>query len=365
MSLWTSTVLYNVILLVVEIFTILKIQQDRRTNRTLFSCVATFLAAILLAFCLGRPRIYRVLRLMAFGLFGHLGIFLVAAALMTRKRSRWVAGGMIVSACLIAAAAVDAFWIEPTALQVRHFELTSAKLTRPVKIVVVADLQTDFVGEYERRAMQKVMELAPDLIVFAGDYCQARTPQGNIDVCRDLNRLFAEVKLVAPLGIVAVGGNVDPPEWVDAFEGIESHLFTMTESIKLGELGVTGLQTEDSAFSHLRVSPHSDFHIVVGHHPDYALGQIDADLLIAGHTHGGQVRIPGFGPLLTATSVPRDWTEGLTQLSANRTLIVSKGIGLERLDAPRMRLFCRPEIVVIDLLPESSREYPAENPASQ
>jgi predicted MPP superfamily phosphohydrolase len=83
------------------------------------------------------------------------------------------------------------------------------------------------------------------------------------------------------------------------------------------------------------------------------LGPVQADLLIAGHTHGGQVRLPFIGPLVTFSRVPRAWAAGLTRLSEDRTLIVSRGVGMERMDAPRLRFLCRPEIVVIDVQPVS------------
>jgi uncharacterized protein len=79
---------------------------------------------------------------------------------------------------------------------------------------------------------------------------------------------------------------------------------------------------------------------------------VQADLLIAGHTHGGQIRLPGVGPLVTNAKVPRRWAAGMSDLPGGRKLLVSRGIGMERGNAPRLRLFCRPEMAVIDLLPE-------------
>ena len=91
--------------------------------------------------------------------------------------------------------------------------------------------------------------------------------------------------------------------------------------------------------------------MVFGHRPDYAMGDVPADVLIAGHTHGGQVRLPGIGPLLTFSRVPRPWAAGVTNLDAGRTLIVSRGLGMERHDAPRIRFLCRPQLVLLHLKP--------------
>jgi len=54
---------------------------------------------------------------------------------------------------------------------------------------------------------------------------------------------------------------------------------------------------------------------------------------------------------MTRSGVPRSWAAGVTQLGPGKTLIVSRGIGMERADAPRIRFLCRPEIVIVDVMP--------------
>ena len=93
------------------------------------------------------------------------------------------------------------------------------------------------------------------------------------------------------------------------------------------------------------------FHITMGHRPDFALGEIDSDLLIAGHTHGGQVQVPFWGPVMILSRVPRSWASGVTKLDRNRTLVVSRGVGMERGGAPEVRFLCRPELVVLTIVP--------------
>jgi hypothetical protein len=103
------------------------------------------------------------------------------------------------------------------------------------------------------------------------------------------------------------------------------------------------------------------FHVVLGHSPNFALGDVAADLLIAGHTHGGQVRLPLVGAIMTLSRIPRRWAAGgLTNLPDGRRLLVSRGIGMERCNAPRLRFLCRPELVVLDLTPTCKVPTPAE-----
>jgi hypothetical protein len=49
--------------------------------------------------------------------------------------------------------------------------------------------------------------------------------------------------------------------------------------------------------------------------------------------------------------VPRAWAAGTTRLDSGRTLVVSRGVGMERGDAPRLRFLCRPEIVIVEIVP--------------
>ncbi len=73
------------------------------------------------------------------------------------------------------------------------------------------------------------------------------------------------------------------------------------------------------------------------------------DLTVAGHTHGGQVVVPGFGPLVTLSGVPRDVARGgLHDVDGNR-IYVSPGVGLQRGPAPQVRLFSPPTVAVLTL----------------
>jgi predicted MPP superfamily phosphohydrolase len=73
------------------------------------------------------------------------------------------------------------------------------------------------------------------------------------------------------------------------------------------------------------------------------------DLVLAGQTHGGQVQVPLVGPLTTASGVPREVAAGgLHRLDGTR-IYVSRGVGVERGQAPRLRLGAVPEVSLITL----------------
>lgn len=174
---------------------------------------------------------------------------------------------------------------------------------------------------------------------------------------RDFRQLLRNVKLDTPLGVFAVRGNVDHSDWPDLFADLPVTAMNTSQTRQVSWLQITARTLRDSQNSGqfrsgFIVPETSEFHIVLGHAPDFALRNPPADLLVAGHTHGGQVQLPLIGPPITMSRVPRAWAAGgLTQLSEGRFLVVSRGVGLERDLAPRLRFLCPPQLVVIDLKP--------------
>ena len=300
--------------------------------------------------------------LAAHGLAWHGTFFLFAsAALMYRqrrangKRRRVIPSFILLIGCTYFAIVIDALLIEPTALVIRETTITTSKVSKPITIVFCSDLQADQVGDYERQTLQKIKEQNADLILFGGDYVQGKTEEMESELLKDWNRLFREVDLHAPLGVFAVQGNKEfflP--WKEMFVGTAIAPYDRTISNEIGEIRVTFLSIHDSmrACSCPDKKWQGQFRIMVGHMPGFAMADQQADLLLAGHTHGGQIQLPYFGPLITnAGKLPRRWASGITHLPDGGTLIVSHGSGMQRHPAPRIRFFCRPDFWVIHIVP--------------
>lgn len=256
-------------------------------------------------------------------------------------------------AIILLVVALDAFLIEPHTITVRHETLVSPKLTKPVRVLVLADIQTDNVGVYEKSVLLKAMAEKPDLIILCGDYIQT-WPSRDPELCKQFRELLKVVKLSAPLGVYVVQGDVEwEPKWEEIFAGLPYVLFSETRTVEIPELAITGLTLYDSR--NIISPPKLDkFHIIAGHAPDFSVIKPNGDLYIAGHTHGGQVQIPFFGPIMTGSIIDRKLAGGcFTKVNQNpeKYLMISRGIGMERVEAPRLRFLCLPEIVVIDLKP--------------
>ena len=88
--------------------------------------------------------------------------------------------------------------------------------------------------------------------------------------------------------------------------------------------------------------------VALAHYPDAVLrlGKLRPDLVLAGHTHGGQVCLPGGRPIITHDALPRRMSRGLHATPWGGRLIVSRGLGTA---AYPIRLFCPPQVVEIVL----------------
>jgi predicted MPP superfamily phosphohydrolase len=87
--------------------------------------------------------------------------------------------------------------------------------------------------------------------------------------------------------------------------------------------------------------------ILLSHNPDYVETIRDprVGLILSGHTHGGQVNLPIIGPPILSSVYGQKYAHGLVQGPVTR-VFVSRGVGTI---APHVRLFCKPEIVLVTL----------------
>jgi uncharacterized protein len=353
------SLMYNLVMLAADVAAIVLLRRGSSLRAWLGIMAAVAAVALVLGAIAGLllENHFGVLRLWAYGVLLHGPLLLVASAISWRRLHPRLAFLAALAAVVMVAAAADGLLVEPHWLEVSHRRITSPKIHRPLRIVVLADLQTDSIGPYERRVLERVVEEKPDLILWAGDYLQGPW-QEHETLRRRLRDLLQVSNLTAPLGAFAVRGNCDSDDWPTIFADLNVTTVDASRSFDLGDIQLTCLGMGDSFNTKLTISNETPqrFHLVLGHAPDFALGKIDADLCISGHTHGGQIRLPWLGPPVVLSRVPHSWAAGLTELPGGGKLLVSRGIGMERGHAPRIRFLCRPELLVIDLVPEEQSE---------
>ncbi|MDQ3608021.1 MAG: phosphohydrolase [Actinomycetota bacterium] len=232
---------------------------------------------------------------------------------------------------------------------------------RPITVGVLADLQFERVGEHEREAVDRLMALRPDVIVLPGD-----VHQGSPGLLREELPAIRELlsRLRAPGGVWFVeGDHEDQSEARLITAGTRVRLLDAeTATITVGDrrltIGGVGLRYRSAGARDVvsrleRASGDDDVRLLLAHRPDTAFllpPRPRTDLVVAGHTHGGQVALPFVGPLMAFTDVPLSVAAGgLHDLGQARRIYVSRGVGVERGQAPRVRLNVPPEISLLTL----------------
>jgi uncharacterized protein len=148
-----------------------------------------------------------------------------------------------------------------------------------------------------------------------------------------------------------------------------AHLRNTRRAISLDglEVEVVGLDDPHIRRQDLRVAPREHpraFGLAVVHSPDPApeLAALGYDLMVFGHTHGGQVRLPLVGALVTNSHMPRRIASGLVRIG-NAYAHISPGLGTSKY-AP-FRFLCRPEATVLELVPRAASPDRPSSPAAR
>jgi predicted MPP superfamily phosphohydrolase len=197
------------------------------------------------------------------------------------------------------------------------------------------------------------------VIVFTGDFLNLSNIHDPVawEECRAVLR-----ELAAPLGVYAVTGSpaVDQDEVVPkVLDGMPVR-WLRDEKVTLDHAGrrfdLVGLACTHKPFVDrprlATILNGANAHpvILLYHSPDLApeAAELGVDLQLSGHTHGGQVRLPGYGAVYAGSLYGKQYECG--RYCVDRlTLYVTRGIGMEGKGAPRVRFLCPPEIILWEI----------------
>ncbi len=307
---------------------------------------------------------YRALVLLFFVLAVYLTAFVLLIDLVaTRLRKDSVVGGKPTRwarrisfslAALGPAFFAYGLWVEPYWPVVTTVELMTTKLppgSRPIKLVHISDLHSDPEARLEDHLPGLIGELEPDLIVFTGDALNA--PGG----LPNFRRCMTALAKRAPT--FAVRGNWDVWYWsaLDLYGGTGVRLLdgeAARVEVDGAELWVAGAAVDHEAHiaKALSIPPEEALTIFLHHYPERITQAVPhgADLMCAGDTNGGQIRLPLLGALIRMSRFGAYYDVGPHTVGA-ATLNVNQGIGMEGGEVPRVRFLCRPEITLIEIAP--------------
>jgi predicted MPP superfamily phosphohydrolase len=220
------------------------------------------------------------------------------------------------------------------------------------KILHLSDLHIDGLVGLAERVADTLQALPVDLCVLTGDY-RFRTYGSCHKVYPPMAQLLASVN--ARHGILGILGNHDVAEMVPAFEQMGVQIL-LNAAVKIRHeqhsLWVAGVDDPhyygcDDLPGALFEVPSDGFKILLAHTPEL-LAEAHAHgihLYLCGHTHGGQICLPFFGPVITHANCPRKFVRGAWQYGMVKGY-TSPGVGCSGVSA---RFLCPPELVLIEL----------------
>lgn len=249
----------------------------------------------------------------------------------------------------------------------QRYSAASPKIKSGVRIVLLSDLHRSRYGEHTEDLISAVQESEPDVVVFGGDMTDMRAERaileellagiggryptvfaaGNHEVWTE--QLVEIKETVSSYGAVVLEGNCRPFE----VSG-QTLVFCGTDDPAVGEK-----RYQEQIAHILPMAGSGCFTVAVSHRSELEraepLASAGFDLILSGHTHGGQIRIPGlinglFAP--NAGLFPK--ISGGVYAHGSSIQIVSRGLTRNSFGFPR--IFNPPELVLIDLIPQADQE---------
>jgi predicted MPP superfamily phosphohydrolase len=245
----------------------------------------------------------------------------------------------------------------------RGFEWHRAELAIPDLPAELAGLRILHISDFHAWAhwdpgydqlIERVKSQRPDMILFTGDF---------VDCKHDYTPAMPVVQrvmegLTSRLGTYVILGNHDDDLLAASLGGWGLHqvhgrricLESGAATIEL--IGIGGLERRDLDPRFIASIPPKkpgSVRIVLSHFPDTLrrVGGLRPDLFLAGHTHGGQICLPGGRPISSHDSLPRRFSRGIHHI-AGTWLVVNRGFGFSSL--LRVRTFCPAEVIEMTLV---------------
>lgn len=281
----------------------------------------------------------------------------------------WPTTAIVMGVALLLLVPVGVFtsFIQPYQLQTDRVTLAVAPERadgEAIRVGIFSDLQTDDLGPFEQEAIDALLATDPEIVLIAGDLFQNDRAAWEAEL-PELTALLAQIDV--PFFVVP--GDTDQFNTDLARQAVEDAGGTYLEDeittteVNGRPITIAGLTLQTggtvapaAVTSELVAMPgNDDLRIVLTHRPDAVLSLPAADphhrvdLVVAGHTHGGQIALPVIGPLVTLSQVPRSVGAGGLGDVDGYPIYVSSGVGMERNMAPQMRFLVPPKVVVLTL----------------
>ncbi|HFJ9437515.1 MULTISPECIES: metallophosphoesterase [Bacillus] len=256
--------------------------------------------------------------------------------------------------------------VQNNLISITEVNIKSSKIPstfKGFKILQISDLHNKKFGDNQETLIQKVKGENPNIIVITGDLIDRKSYDAEVSM-----ELIRE--LVKDYPIYFVTGNHE--KWSGKYNDLDKelkkhHVIVLRNehvSIQKGEQTINLLGIDDPAFvagnrdernvvkdeilkAKFEMKPHT-YNVLLSHRPEFLVEYANEkiDLVLSGHAHGGQVRLPFIGGLVAPNQgIFPTYTAGLYE-KQNTSMVVSRGLGNSVIP---QRIFNRPELVVVQL----------------
>ncbi|WP_270607703.1 metallophosphoesterase, partial [Bacillus mobilis] len=251
-------------------------------------------------------------------------------------------------------------------ISITEVKITSSKIPssfKGYKILQISDLHNKQFGDNQDVLIQKIKSIDPDVIAITGDLIDSKSYDAEVSM-----QLIREIVKKYPVYFVT--GNHE--QWSGKYNRLEKELKKYDVNvlrnehvgIRKGEQEINLLGIDDPEFvtgnrdegniiideikkAKIEMQPDT-YNVLLSHRPEFLTeyAKEKVDLVLSGHAHGGQVRLPFIGGLVAPNQgIFPTYTAGLYE-KQNTSMVVSRGLGNSIIP---QRIFNRPELVVVQL----------------
>ena len=255
---------------------------------------------------------------------------------------------------------------------IREYHCENKRLKNPLKIVQLSDLHNKSFGKGNSRLIRAIKELNPALIIVSGDMYTSLPGKETVTAQKLLEELVKSYPVYYANGNHEQKTKEETEEFGSLYEDYRQKLsgmgihFLSNEHVYLKDYNISlyGLEIHrhyyrkfrkqilkaDQVREYLGVPDPSSFHMIIAHNPDFfeAYAAWGADLVFAGHVHGGLMRLPILGGVIAPSMKLFPKYDGGEFHEGNATMILSRGLGTHTLP---IRIFNPGELVVVKLTP--------------
>ena len=259
-----------------------------------------------------------------------------------KKEKRNFKSILIYLLLIISLIALYSHYVEPYNLIIKEYKIENKLIPKSfdgIKIVHFSDIHYGTIVDinYLKKIVKLINKQKPDIVIFTGDFLDERIKLNKKDI-EKIKETLSEIN--SKLGNYAVNGNHDIQDYEDFKNIMDGNFYILDNNEKLIyfnsniPISITGFSDSRKTKVDYNILDNNTeyFKIILVHEPDdfIKIEKYNFNILLSGHSHNGQIRIPLIGPVFTPKGSKTYYDEYYK--IENKEIFISNGIGTSGLD---------------------------------